>query len=674
MASTATLAPPHAPAAAHAHPTGIWSWITTVDHKRIGILYGVTSFFFFLVAGVEALLIRVQLAVPNNDFLSAELYNQLFTMHALTMIFGALMPLTAAFFNYIVPLQIGARDVAFPRLNALSYWVYLFGSIFLNVGFMLPLFGGDAQAPNSGWFAYAPITTNQFSPGFGMDFYVLGLQILGLSSIMASLNFIITIVNLRAPGMRLMRMPIFTWMTLITAVLIVTAMAVFTIAVTELMFDRVFGTNFYNLRNAAGQVTGSDPLLWQHLFWIFGHPEVYILILPIMGMISETIPTFSRKPLFGYNVMVFSGVLIGWLGWGVWSHHMFATGMGPIADSFFALSTMLIGIPTGIKVFNWLGTMWGGSIRFTTSMLFSIAFIAMFTIGGISGVMHSAAPSDLQQTDTYFIVAHLHYVFFGGTVLGLWAGMYYWYPKVFGRLLDERMGKAHFWLTLIGMNLTFFPMHFLGMFGMLRRTFTYADNMGFNEMNMMATIGAFLIAIGTLIFAVNLFTAWKRGKPAGHNPWGAATLEWSIPSPPPVYNFHTIPVVHSRVPLWEKNPAVADVVEHDPESSEFAEAEDEDEGQGQGSHIAVAGVDLGEVPTPRDKNRMSADELGIHLPPPSYWPIVLAMGVSAVFIGLIFRRVDGPLHNLWLLTVVGVFTVILSIYAWAFEPGHSPHH
>ncbi|MBW3654694.1 MAG: cytochrome c oxidase subunit I [Gemmatimonadetes bacterium] len=645
MASSATLAAPHAHAAAHAEPTGLWSWITTVDHKRIGIMYGVTAFFFFLVGGIEALLIRVQLAVPNNDFVSAELYNQLFTMHALTMIFAALMPLTAAFFNYIIPLQIGARDVAFPRLNALSYWVYFFGVIFFNASILMKL------GPNSGWFAYAPITTKQFSPGINMDFYVLGLQILGLSSIIASLNFIVTIINMRAPGMRLMRMPIFTWLTLITSILIVTAMAVFTIAITELMFDRVFGTQFYSV------AAGGDPLLWQHLFWMFGHPEVYILILPIMGMVSEVLPTFSRKPLFGYNVMVFSGVLIGWLGWGVWSHHMFAVGMGPIADSFFALSTMLIGIPTGIKVFNWLGTMWGGAIRYTTAMLFSIAFIAMFTIGGISGVMHAAAPSDLQQTDTYFIVAHLHYVFFGGTVLGLWSGIYYWYPKITGRLLSERAGKAHFWLTLIGMNLTFFPMHFLGMLGMPRRVFTYSDNMGFNEMNLVISAGSFIIALGTLIFAINLVVSWKWGKVAGANPWGAPTLEWSIPSPPPVYNFRTIPVVHSRMPLWEGDETKEGGIPH-------GRAEEDTE------QVHLMGAKVGEVTYPDEESKMSAHDLGIHLPPPSFWPIVLAAGISLTFIGLIFRTMDGPLHWLWLLTVVGVGVTTLAIFKFAFEPGH----
>jgi cytochrome c oxidase subunit 1 len=647
MASTATVAAPHHHIAAPAEPTGLWSWITTVDHKRIGIMYGVTSFIFFLIGGIEALLIRIQLAVPNNNFVSADFYNQLFTVHALTMIFAALMPLTAAFFNYVMPLQIGARDVAFPRLNALSYWVYLFGVLFFNAGIFLQM------GPNSGWFAYAPITTREFSPGLNMDFYVLGLQILGFSSILASLNFIVTIINMRAPGMRLMRMPIFTWMTLITAILIVTAMAVFTIAVTELMFDRVFGTTFYNIRE------GADPLLWQHLFWMFGHPEVYILILPIMGMVSEVLPTFSRKPLFGYNVMVFSGVLIGWLGWGVWSHHMFATGMGPIADSFFALSTMLIGIPTGIKIFNWLGTMWGGSIRYTTAMLFSISFIAMFTIGGISGVMHSAAPSDLQQTDTYFVVAHLHYVFFGGTVLGLWSGIYYWFPKITGRLMNEPLGKAHFWLTLIGMNLTFFPMHFLGMLGMPRRVFTYGDNMGFNAMNLVITVGAFIIALGTLIFAVNMVWGWKRGRIAGPNPWGASTLEWAMSSPPPVYNFAKIPVVHSRMPLWENDAGREGGIPH-------GRVEEETE------QVTLLGTKVGEVRDPEsDVNRMSADDLGIHLPPPSYWPIITAAAISAIFIGLMFRNVEGVFHHLWWMTVAGVIALVISIYAWAFEPGHS---
>jgi cytochrome c oxidase subunit 1 len=642
MAATTTATLP----AAHADTseTGIWSWITTVDHKRIGIMYGVTAFFFFLVGGLEALLVRIQLAVPNNTFLSAELYNQLFTMHALTMIFLSLMPLTVAFFNYIVPLQIGARDVAFPRLNALSYWILFFSGIFLNLSFLMALFPGvDAQAPNAGWFAYANLTTRAYTPGLNMDFYVLGLQIAGISSILGAINFIVTIINMRAPGMRLMRMPIFTWMTLVTSVLLATAMAVLTIALTQLMFDRFFGTTFYDVTK------GGDPMLWMHLFWMFGHPEVYILILPILGMVSEVLPTFSRKPLFGYNVVVFSGILIGWLGWGVWSHHMFATGLGPIADSFFAVSTMLIAIPTGVKIFNYLATMWGGSIRFTSAMLFAIAFIAMFTIGGISGVMHSAAPADLQQTDTYFVVAHLHYVFFGGTVLGLWSGMYYWYPKFTGRLMDERLGQAHFWLTLIGMNLTFFPMHFLGLYGMPRRIFTYADGLGFEGMNLLASVGSFLIAGGTLIFAYNLFTAWKKGKIAGPNPWGAATLEWAMSSPPPVYNFAEVPVVHSRMPLWEGDATKEAGIPHG------RQAEDTET-------VTLAGMEVGEIEYPDDRNKMSAHDLGIHLPPPSYWPIILAFGITLFFGGFIIH---------WAVALVGAAVVFASVYGFALEPGHS---
>jgi cytochrome c oxidase subunit I len=620
--------------------TGIRSWITTVDHKRIGILYFWTSFFFFLVGGLEALLVRTQLIVPDNQFLTADFYNQMFTMHAVTMVFLALMPLTAAFFNYIIPLQIGARDVAFPRLNALSYWIYALGALFATV----PLFFG--VFPNAGWFAYANITSPQFSPGPNIDFYVLGLQVLGISSIISSINFIVTILNMRAPGMRLMRMPIFTWMTLITAVLIATAMAVLTIAVTELMFDRFFGTNFFNVAK------GGDPVLWQHLFWMFGHPEVYILILPIFGMVSEVLPTFARKPLFGYNVMVFSGILIGWLGWGVWSHHMFAVGLGPIADAFFAVSTMLIAIPTGIKIFNWLATLWGGSIRFTTAMMFATAFIVTFTIGGLSGVMHAAAPADLQQTDTYFVVAHLHYVFFGGTVMGLWAGIYYWYPKMFGRMMNEKLGVAHFWLTFVGMNVTFFPMHFLGLHGMPRRTFTYADGLGFNTMNFIATLGSYTIAIGTLIFAYNLVTSRRRGRIAGSNPWAAPTLEWAMPSPPPEYNFAEVPLVRSRMPLWESDPVLREGIPHG--------RYEEDHEQ-----VRLAGRDVDtEVEYPDDESKMSAHDLGIHLPPPSVLPILLALAITVFFGGFMVH---------WGITVAAGLGIALLIYAMAFEPGHSGH-
>src|SRR5215204_4196423 len=404
---------------------GFISWLTTVDHKRIGILYGCTAFIFFLVGGLEAIMIRIQLATPNGTFVSPDAFNQLFTMHGTTMIFLFVMPMSVAFFNYIVPLQIGAPDVAFPRLNAFSYWTFLFGGLFMNLSYF---FDG---MPDGGWFGYAPLTGPVYSPGHRIDFWILGLQVLGVASLAGAFNFLVTIINMRAPGMSLMRMPIFTWNTLITSFLLIFAFPSITVGLILMMFDRFFGTNFYYAPN------GGDPLLWQHLFWIFGHPEVYILILPAMGMVSEILPVFSKKPLFGYAAMVFSGAFIAFLGFGVWSHHMFTTGMGPLADTFFSLSTMLIAIPTGVKIFNWLGTVWGGSLQFRTPMLFAIGFIAMFIIGGLSGIMHSSAPADLQQNDTYFVVAHIHYVLFGGTMLGIFAGVYYWFPKVTGRMMSE---------------------------------------------------------------------------------------------------------------------------------------------------------------------------------------------------------------------------------------------
>jgi cytochrome c oxidase subunit 1 len=437
MATTAAEHPQVVSNSAHGGATGLWSWITTVDHKRIGILYGVTAFFFFLLGGLEALVMRWQLGAPDQTFVSPEVYNQLFTMHGTTMIFLGVMPLSAMFFNFMIPLQIGARDVAFPRLNAFSYWVFLMGGVVLNASFLLN------AAPNAGWFAYANLTSKQFSPGLNVDFWVIGLLILGVASLAAAVNFFVTIINLRCHGMRMMRMPMFVWMSFITQVLLLLAFPVITVALILLMIDRFFGTSFYI---PAG---GGDPLLWQHLFWIFGHPEVYILILPAFGVVSEILPVFSRKPLFGYAAMVFSGSFIAFLGFGVWSHHMFATGMGPVADTVFGLATMLIAIPTGVKIFNWLGTIWGGSIRLQTPMYFALGFIAMFIIGGLSGIMHSVPPADLQQTDTYFVVAHFHYVLFGGSVFALLGGAYYWFPKMFGRMLGDGLGKLHFWLTFL---------------------------------------------------------------------------------------------------------------------------------------------------------------------------------------------------------------------------------
>ena len=584
-------------------PTGLWSWITTTDHKRIGVLYGATAFAFFLLGGVEALIMRAQLASSDNTLVSAETFNQLFTMHGTTMVFLAVMPLSAAFFNFVIPLQIGARDVAFPRLNAFSYWVFLFGGLFMNASF---LFGA---APNGGWFGYANLTSSAYSPGLNIDFWVLGLQILGVASIAAGINFIVTILNMRAPGMTLMRIPVFTWMSLVTQFLIVTAFPVITIALVFLMFDRFFGTNFYNAP------AGGDILLWQHLFWLFGHPEVYILILPPMGMVSQILPTFSRKPLFGYTVIVYSGVLIGVIGWGVWSHHMFATGLGPIADSVFSAGTMLIAIPTGVKIFNWIATMWGGQIRFATPMLFALGFIAMFIIGGLSGVMHSSPPSDLQQTDTYFVVAHIHYVLFGGSILGIFAGIYYWWPKAFGKILSEKLGMLHWALMMVGMNVAFFPMHAIGLLGMPRRIYTYDAVLGLDKLNLVSTIGAFVIGASMLVFLYNVWITRRSGEPAGKNPWGAPTLEWAISSPPPVYNFTVLPKIRSRMPLWREN-GMDPIPDQPPEP--------------------------------------------VHVPGGSFWPIVTASGILVVSTGAIMRLLPAVL--------VGVGIVVVSIYAWAFEP------
>ena len=612
MATTA-LDQPHAHAA-HAEKTGLWSWLTTVDHKRIGILYGATAFFFFLLGGIEALIIRIQLARPDNNFISPETYNQLFTMHGTTMIFLAIMPLSSMLFNYLIPLMIGARDVAFPRLNAFSYWVFLLGGLFLNVSF---LFGA---APDTGWYGYANLTSRQFSAGPNVDFWNMGLQMLGVASLAAAVNFFVTIVNMRAPGMTMMRMPMFVWMSFITQILLLLAFPVIAVALILLMFDRFFGTHFFI---PAG---GGDPLLWQHFFWVFGHPEVYILILPAFGVVSEVLPVFSRKPLFGYAAMVFSGVFIAFLGFGVWSHHMFTTGMGPIADTFFSLTTMLIAIPTGVKIFNWMGTMWFGSLQFRTPMYFAVAFIAMFIIGGLSGVMHASPPADLQQNDTYFIVAHFHYVLFGGSIFALNAGAYYWWPKMFGRMLDERLGKVHFWLMLIGFNLTFFPMHFVGLNGMPRRTYTYPAELGFTALNQLETAGSLLLGLAFLVFLINIIRTSRGPRNAPADPWNGATLEWAIPSPPPEWNFDRLPVVEGRDPLWEEKRKNG-----------------------------------GRLPEP-----VAGTGAGIHLPNPSYWPLVTAVGVTAVFIGIL----ESPRWGPWGI-IVAVALLLFGLYSWLFEKGYS---
>ncbi len=646
-----------------AEPTGLWSWLTTVDHKRIAKLYLFTALFFFLFGGLEAVIIRAQLMGPNGQIVDAQLYNQLFTMHGTTMIFLAIMPLSAVFFNFLIPLQIGARDVAFPRLNAFSYWVYLLGGIFIT----LPIFFG--VAPDGGWFGYAPLTTPAYSPGLHIDFYVLGLQILGISSLAAGFNFITTIINMRAPGMNLMRMPVFTWMAFVTQFMIILAFPAITIALVFLQFDRFFGTTFY------ATAAGGDPLLWQHLFWVFGHPEVYILILPAFGLVSEILPTVSRKPLFGYPVMVYSGILIGFLGFGVWAHHMFAVGMGPVADSVFSLTTMLIAIPTGVKIFNWVSTLWGGSLRFTSAMLFAIGLVSLFTIGGISGVMHSSPPADLQQTDTYFIVAHYHYVLFGGSMMALFGGIYYYFPKMFGRLMNETLGKWHFWLTFIAMNLTFFPMHFSGMLGMPRRIYRYDAGQGWETFNLISSLGAFLLAIATAVFIWNFFRSLRSGPVAGNDPWGAPTIEWSIPSPPPEYNFARIPTITSRYPMWDlKSPHLSREVPHTvagDTANALALA-----GRDTGVDVQLSGTHVSrqpeEAPPHEESGYATAAELGIAMPNPSIKPLIVAFGVVVMFAGMLFMHRESKTLAVSI-NIAGALILVFGLYAWLTTPLEDEH-
>jgi cytochrome c oxidase subunit 1 len=516
--------------------TGWKSWVFTVDHKKIGIMYGVVAFAFFLIGGLEAGLIRFQLAVPNGKIINANAYNELFTMHATTMVFLFVMPMAAAFANYLMPLQIGARDVAFPRMNAFGLWTFVMGAIFVNLAWFL---GGAADG---GWFMYQPNASHIFSPSHGVDFWALGLQITGIASLTSALNLIVTVINMRAPGMSLFKMPIFTWMVLVVQFLLVFAMPVITVALFLLSFSRVFGGAFFDVSQ------GADPLLWQHLFWIFGHPEVYILILPSFGIVSEVLPVFSHKPLFGYKFVAISGAAIGFVGWGVWAHHMFASGLGPISVLVFAMSTMLIAVPTGVKIINWTMTMWGGKLTFTTAMLFAIGLIVEFTIGGLSGVTHAVAPSDTQQTDTYYIVAHFHYVLFGGAVFGLFSGFYFWWPKIFAKLLDERIGKINFWLMVIGMNLTFGPMHIIGLQGQPRRMYRYDEsNVHTQFWNLVSTIGYVFLVLSILAFIVNVVKTTRSKNPAVKaplDPWDARSLEWMTATPPKEHNFDAIPTVH----------------------------------------------------------------------------------------------------------------------------------
>jgi cytochrome c oxidase subunit I+III len=646
-------------------PKTLYGALSTVDHKKIGKRYLVTAFVFLLLGGIEASLMRAQLARPENRFLSPEAYDQLFSMHGTTMIFWYAAPILSGFSNYLIPLMIGARDMAYPRLNAFSYWAFLLSGVFIYTSFL----GG--VAPHGGWFAYPPYTGPQYSPALNMDFYALGLLFLTISTTAGAINLIVTIFKLRCPGMSVSRMPLFCWSTLTNSVSIVFALPALTAALVFLEFDRRFGTHFYD------PIGGGHPLLWQHLFWVFGHPWVYIVILPATGMASMIIPTFCRRPIVGHVYVALATVATGIFGFGVWAHHMFATGMPELSLTFFSAASMAVSVPSGIQVFAWIATIWAARRHvIATPFLFMLGFIALFVIGGISGVMTASVPFDWQATDTYFVVAHLHYVLLGINLFPVLGAFYYWLPKMTGRMLNETLGKWNFWVLFAGVNLTFFPMHFVGLRGMVRRIYTYPAGMGWDRLNMVETIGAYVTAAGILLFIANVVMSRRSGREAGANPWGAGSLEWTTSSPPPEYNFVTIPSVTGREPLWESHDVVTGPAGEssddpiDPRRAEVSRAV-----SAQALHEIGAARTRADLPDwqvlDRGKEALAStlldgDPQGVlRMPEDSLAPLVLGLALAGLFYALLFKA------PVW--TGVATLATIVTVAWWLWPtPAEAP--
>jgi cytochrome c oxidase subunit 1/cytochrome c oxidase subunit I+III len=612
---------------------GLYTFLHTIDHKKLGVKYIVTATVFFVLGGIEALILRLQLTQANERLVDPETYNQLFSMHGVTMMFLFAVPMLSGFGIYFIPLMIGTRELAFPRLNAFSYWVLVAAGAFMYSAFLI------GQAPNDGWFSYVPFALPQYNPHLNIDFYSLGLIFLGFSTTAGAINFIVTILKMRAPGMSLNRMPIFIWGELAMALSVVLALPALTAATIFLELERKFGFPFFDVAK------GGDPVLWQHLFWIFGHPMVYIIVLPALGMASTIIPTFSRRPMVGYTYIVLAEMATALIGFGVWVHHMFAIGLPQLNLAFFSAASLVIVIPSGTQIFAWIATMFAGKVVLKTPMLFTIGFIFVFVIGGLSGAMTGSVPVDQQVHDTYFVVAHLHYVLVGGMVFPLFAVLYYWLPKITGRMLNERTGKLSFWTMFVGFNLAFFPMHIMGILGQPRRTFTYEAGLGWDIWNLISTIGAFMLAFGILLTLVNLWRSFRKGAPAGNDPWAGETLEWSTTSPPPDYNFAAMPTVKSRTPMWDQDElhgGEGPPVDH-PDSWTL------DEG-----HVALSTSMLDATP-----------QAIIDLPHESPWPFNLTLAMTVLFVAVLL--------DAWLIAGVGAVACIACVVGW-FWPSKRAEH